>query len=135
MGTIHTDCLFKFGEYEFPSIYIVEEGYDTKPNQRQDLDPYTDQTGLTHRNALEHTKTEINITTRPNLTWAEMRSIIDGITSNYINDLERDANCIYWDDEYGVYREGHLYLESSQAFKVKHFRKKYPQITFTFVEY
>ena len=46
--------LFKFGNYTFPDTYIAEGGYEIKPNQRQDLDSYTDQTGLTHRNAIPH---------------------------------------------------------------------------------
>ena len=86
------NVLFKFGDYEFPSEYIAEGGYSCKPNQRQDLDPYTDATGLTHRNALQHTKTEVSITTRSNLTWDEMTSIIQGLTSNYITSIINDTD-------------------------------------------
>lgn len=127
--------LFKFGNYIFPSTCIAEEGYDISPNQRQDLDPYTDQTGLTHRQAVPHTKTEVRITTRSNLTWSQMNSILSGIRSNYRTYLERDATCIYWDPETASYKTGHMYLESSQSYKIKTFKKKYPSITFTFVEY
>lgn len=127
--------LFKFGNFIFPSTCIAEGGYDTKPNQRTDLDPFTDQTGLTHRNSLPHTKTEITITTRENLTWAEMNTIIQGLTSNYISWSDRDAMCTYWDTERLTYSTGHIYLESSQPIKIKTFNKRYPSITFTFVEY
>lgn len=132
---VSEDCLFKFGNYEFPSKYIAEGGYESKPNQRQDLDPFTDQSGLTHRNSLAHTKTEITITTRANLTWDEVNSIIRGLTSNYINWNERDANCEYFDNERLAFRTGHLYLESSQGFTIKLYKKSYPSIKFTFVEY
>lgn len=133
--SVSADCLFKFGNYEFPSTLIAEGGYESKPNQRQDLDPFTDQTGLTHRNALAHTKTEVVITTRENLKWEEINGIIQGLTSNYTNWAERDAECEYFDNETLSFKTGHLYLESSQGFTIKTYRKKYPAIKFTFVEY
>lgn len=133
--SVSENCLFKFGSYEFPSNLIAKDGYDIKPNQRQDLDPFTDQTGLTHRNALAHTKTEITITTRNNLTWAEVQSIMQGLTSNYINSAERDANCEYFDTETFTIKQGHMYLDPSQSFKIRIYKERYPAITFTFVEY
>lgn len=142
-------CLFKFGSYEFPSTCIAESGYVIKPSQRQDLDPYTDQEGLTHRHALDHGKTEIAITTRENLTWSEMQGILTGIRDAYSNWNERDAyNCEYFDPELQAMSGGHhMYLESSQSYTVKVFKKLsvkdtdsqrkmfYPATTFTFVEY
>lgn len=139
--------LFKFGNFEFPSTSIAEGGYVIKPNQRQDLDPFTDQTGLTHRNALSHTKTEIAITTRENLTWQEMHTILDGLQTNYTSWAERDAQCEYFDPETESIQSGHMYLESSQGYTVKLYKKLkandpdtnrkmyYPSTTFTFVEY
>ena len=127
--------LFKFGSYEFPSTCIAEGGYEIKPHQRQDLDPYTDQNGLTHRHALSHHKTEINITTREGLTWSQMSSILSSISSNYINVDERDANCEYYDPEFQTTSSGHFYLDSSQAYTIKTFKKRYPSVTFSFVEY
>ena len=139
--------LFKFGSFEFPSTSRAEGGYAIKPNQRQDLDPFTDQTGLTHRNALQHTKTEIAITTRENLTYDEMQTILTGLRSNYSNWAERDSNCEYFDPETQSTGSGHMYLESSQGYTVKLYKKLsatdsddnrkkfYPATTFTFVEY
>ena len=115
--------------------YIAEGGYDIKPNQRQDLDPYTDQTGLTHRNALKHTKTEVSITLRKNLTWSQFESVMNGIVSNYRKYAERDANCEYFDPESRTVKTGHMYLESSQAFKIKTVNKRYEETTLVFVEY
>lgn len=127
--------LFKFGNYEFPSTYIAEGGYDIKPHQRQDLDPFTDQTGLTHRNALSHYKTEVNITTREGLKWEEMNAILTALKNNYIHKNERDANCEYYDPEFQKTSSGHFYLDSSQAYAVKTYLKRYPSVTFSFVEY
>lgn len=132
---LSANCLFKFGNFEFPSELIAEGGYDVKPNQRQDLDPFTDQTGLTHRNSLSHTKTEITITTRNNLSWNEVRTIMTGLTSNYINRAERDANCEYFDPEFFEVKSGHLYLDPSQSFKINIYKERYESIKFTFVEY
>ena len=127
--------LFQFGSYNIPLEYIAEAGYDIKPNQRQDLDPFTDETGLTHRNALKHTKTEVNVTLRSNLKWNEIQSVISGITSNYINWAERDANCTYYDPETDSLKTGHMYLESSQPFQIRTVNKRYSDLTLSFVEY
>ena len=127
--------LFKFGSYEIPSTLIAEGGYEIKPNQRTDLDPFTDQTGITHRNALSHTKTEVVITLREGLSWSQVTGVIQGLRSNYTRWAERDATCEYYDPETNSNKSGHMYLESSQGFTIKTFRKKYPAITLTFVEY
>jgi len=126
---------FKFGNFIFPDKYINEGGYDIKPNQRQDLDPYTDQTGLTHRNAVSHTKTDITITTRKNLKWEEVAEIMQGLTSNYINSKERDANCTYFDTESFSMKTGHFYLDPSFQTTVKHMGGRFEQLKFQFIEY
>lgn len=135
------DYLFKFGNYIFPMQYIKEEGYKGKFNQRQDLDPWTDQTGLTHRNPVPHTKTEITITTRANLKPWEINALLYGIRSNYQSWGHRDAICSYYDQEACDWSDGHhMYLESSQEYGFRFFnpytgRLRSPEMTFTFVEY
>lgn len=127
---------FKFGNYIFPDEYIAEGGYDCTPNQRQDLDPYTDQYGVTQRNALAHTKTQVVITTRKGLKWEQVESIMQGITSNYINARERDANCTYFDTEYFELSSGHhMYLDPSLSTKILKMDGKFDTLTFTFIEY
>lgn len=128
------DYLFKFGNYIFPMEYIAEGGYDSAPNQRQDLDPFTDQFGLTHRNTLLHTKTNVTIKTRE-LKWDEVQSIMQGLTSNYTSEKERDATCEYFDNENFTWKEGHMYLDPSLKFTVKQFNDKIKPITFQFIEY
>lgn len=126
---------FKFGNFVFPDEYINEGGYDIKPNQRQDLDPYTDQDGLTHRNAVSHTKSDITITTRKNLKWEEVSEIMHGLTSNYINSKERDANCHYFDPETFTIKEGHFYLDPSFQVTVRQMGGRFEQLKFQFIEY
>ena len=85
------DYVFKFGTYIIPTSYIAEGGYDCKPNQRQDLDPFTDQFGVTHRNALQHTKTDISLTIR-SLSWTDFSTLISkfiGLTVFVYRKLER----------------------------------------------
>ena len=128
------DYLFKFGDFVFPMKHIAENGWNIAPNQRQDLDSFTDANGLTHRNAVEHTKTNISIKTL-DIDWDEMDSIMENIQSNYINYLERDAMCEYYDSETRTYKTGHFYLDPSVTFPVKTFGVKYGEMTWTFIEY
>ena len=137
--------LFQFGSYEIPSTLIAEGGYDILPNQRQDLDPYTDQFGVTQRNALAHTKTQITITTRAGLTWNEVLGLFHGITSNYANERERSANCTYIDTEHptsdgngGYYfpeKTGKFYLDPSFSTKIRTYKKKFESLSLIFIEF
>ena len=128
------DYLFKFGSFVFPMEHIADGGWNIAPNQRQDINPYTDANGVTHRQAVEHTKTTININTL-DIDWDEMDAIMQGITDNYINRLERDAECDYYDTETRTYKTGHFYLDPSVTFSVKEFGKTYAEMTWTFIEY
>ena len=127
---------FKFGNYVFPDEYIAEKGYKCTPNQRQDLDPYTDQFGVTQRNALAHYKTQVDITTRAGLKWDDVASIMAGLRSNYINPRERDATCEYFDTEYfEMSGNHHMYLDPSFATQIRQMDKNFEPLTFTFIEY
>ena len=129
-----SEYVFKFGEYIIPNEYIAEDGYDCTPNQRQDLDPYTDANGVTHRNALAHTKSDVTITFRA-LKWDEFTSLITGISSNYINTKERDAICSYLDMESMTINSGHMYLDPSMKFKVRRLNEKVNSFSLRFTEY
>lgn len=130
--------LFKFGNFEFPSKYIKRDTFDTAPNQRQDLDSYTDGYGVTKRNVLSHTKTQIQFTTRK-MSGAEMRFIMDALISNYISYRERNAQCTYYDDETGTYKTGEFYLDPSLQFRRTEVDesgvKQYGEMQWTFIEY
>lgn len=130
--------LFQFGSFIFPNKYIEFDTFDIAPNQRQDLDSYTDGYGVTQRNALAHTKTQIKFNTR-GMNGAEMDVITSGIASNYINYNERDANCRYYDPESRSYKTGHFYLDPSVQFRIKKVTDsgvdKYGEMSWTFIEY
>lgn len=129
---------FRFGNFDFPARLIKPQTRQ-KPNQRQSIDAYTDDTGVTRDFALPHTKTEISFTTL-SMTAAEFRTIMDGIKANYINYLKRDANCRYYDHENGEFKTGHFYFDKS--FEVVEDEEdengiptRYGEMTWTFIEY
>lgn len=129
---------FRFGNFDFPDKYIEWSGVSVAPNQRQTLDSYTDMLGETHMFPVPHTKTQIKFTTLP-MNADEMRAIMDGITSNYIDGGKRDAICRYYDDEYGTFKTGHFYLDQSLEFSRKKVGKdgvplKYDKMQWLFIE-
>lgn len=124
---------FKFGNFIIPDEYIAEDGYDCTPNQRQDIEPWTDASGVTHRNVVPHTKSDVTITFR-DLRWNQFTTLINGITANYASN-ERDANCQYLDMETMTLKTGHFYLDPSAKFKVKRLNQKVNSFTLRFTEY
>ncbi|MCM1219824.1 MAG: hypothetical protein NC548_35585 [Lachnospiraceae bacterium] len=130
---------FKFGNFNFPDRLVKQNTVSTKPNQRQSIDAYTDDTGVTQDFALPHTKTEISFTTLP-MTNSEFRTIMDSMTANYIDYGKRDANCTYYDDENGIFKTGHFYFDKSFEVKRKEVDEsgvptKYGEMTWLFIEY
>ena len=128
------EYLFKFGSYTIPNEYITEGGYDCTPNQRQDYSPWTDADGVTHRNPVIHTKSDVTITFRE-LKWQEFTSLITGITANYLTAIERDAICSYLDMENMTISSGHFYLDPSCKFKVRRLNDKIDSFSLRFTEY
>ena len=128
---------FKFGDYEIPPEYILEDSYDTAPDQIQDKNAYTDGNGLTHRNALKHTKSQVQFTLMK-MPEDEMKKIISGIKKNFINPLERDGNCTYYDTWSGGLKTSHMYIDPSTKFKIireRDGRRMYNEVQMLFIEY
>ncbi|MCM1232339.1 MAG: hypothetical protein NC489_19635 [Ruminococcus flavefaciens] len=131
-------AVFIFGDYRFPEKYI-EKGVKKKPNQRQDLDSYSDGYGVTQRTALAHTKTQIQFTTLP-MSGDVMREIMAGMRSNYIDYKQRNANCTYYDNENSVFKTGQFYLDPSVEFDEEETDRdgiptKYGEMEWLFIEY
>lgn len=128
--------LFQFGEFVFPMKYIKWGSYDSAPSQRQSLDAYTDEDGVTHDNALEHSKTEIKFATLP--MWEhEWEALMGSMVRNYIDFNARDAECVYFDFETCQYKTGHFYFDKSFRASVNEINGKlrYNETTWTFIEY
>lgn len=129
--------LFKFGEFNFPNRHIKFDTYSIAPNQRQDIDSYTDANGVTHRNALEHTKTQVQFTTWE-MKESDMDYIMSNIVQNYMNPNERNALCTYFDPETRTYKTGVFYLDPSLQFRICSITNgilNYGETQFTFIEY
>lgn len=124
--------IFQFGSFDLTE-YIQARKYKCRPNARQDLNSYTDANGLTHRNALPHTKTIISFSTIPML-GDEKKAFMKKIRDNYQNDLERDAECFYYDEEYDEVKQGHFYLDPNLEFSINELGE-YESINMTFTEY
>lgn len=128
--------LFKFGNFEFLE-YILLDSYSIIPNARLDADTFSDANGVLHRDALEHTKTKITFYLIE-LSQSEMKNIMYGLTSNYIDFKQRNSNCTYFDTETFTEKTGHFYLESNMEMKIKEIRNGefiFSQTKLTFVEY
>lgn len=131
--------LFQFGNFIFPNKYIKFDTYDIAPDQRQDLNSFTDGNGVTQRNALEHTKTNITFTTLE-MSEKAMNSILSNLESNYVNQNETDANCTYYNPRKRSYANGHFYLDPSLKFRIKKEDDsgktiRYNETQWTFIEY
>lgn len=128
--------LFQWGDFIFPMKCIKWDSYDSAPSQRQSLDAYTDGNGVTHDNALEHSKTEIKFNTLP-LGEREWEALMGNMVRNYLDFNARDANCIYFDFELCQYKTGHFYLDKSFRTSANEVNGKlrYNETTWTFIEY
>lgn len=128
--------LFQFGTFVFPMRYIDWDSYESAPAQRQSLDAYTDENGLTHDNALEHSKTEVRFRTRK-MWQEEWESVMSNMVRNYKNFNARDADCIYYDFELCRYRSGHFYFDKSFRAGANDIggKLRYNEATWTFIEY
>lgn len=130
---------FRFGDFDFPDRLIKHSAVNVKPNQRQSMDAYTDMYGETHDNPLPHTKSEIQFTTL-DMSGDELRHIMSEMVRNYKNYLMRNADCRYYDDENGIFKEGHFYFDKSFQFNRKEVDNngiptEYGEMQWTFIEY
>lgn len=135
----YSGFLFQFGEFVFPNKYIKFDTYNIAPDQRQDLNSFTNGKGITIRNALEHTKTNITFTT-VQMPEAAMNAITEALEKEYINKNETDAECVYYNPRKRKYETGHFYLDPSVQFKVKKVdddgnKIRYGEMQWIFIEY
>lgn len=134
--SITVDGLFKFGLCSFAHL-IKADSFNITPNARQDMDSYRDADGVLQRNALSHTATIIEFDTIP--MWDDnFHALMSSMSSQYINENERDANCTYYDVENGLSKTGHFYLDSNFKATIKQVwngKVLYDSAHFKFVEY
>ena len=125
--------LIKVGSYPIPLEFMKYGTYKSAPAQRQDNDSYVDADGYLHRTPMPHTREKMEFETVP-LPMYKFRQLIDGITANYINGLERKVHCTYYEEEYDQYVEGDFYLPGTMEFTMLN-KRIYDSNRFAFIEY
>lgn len=99
----------KVGDYTIPNSLIKQETLQITLNS-QDLDSYRDANGNLHRQALAHKVPKAEFETKPLLTDAQMRSLMNGIQTNYTNATEKKANVTFYIPETGNYMTCEAYV-------------------------
>lgn len=106
------------------------QSFKTTPNRQSDLNPWTDATGLTHRNVLPHKKSTITFTTPP--LYLE-----DKIELQALFPDRTMVNIEYWNDETNDYATGDFYIPDMEFDILMSYEKTvlYRPITFELIEY
>lgn len=101
--------LMKFTQNNEIVPYDFIASFKSTPNQRTDMDDYTDANGELHRNVLSHTSTKAEWTTPP-MSISKWESFMALLKRNYENEQERKAPVEYYDFENGNYKTGYFYI-------------------------
>lgn len=88
----------------FPSKYIHAGSYKITPDQETDIDDYTDNDGIFHRNVLpaKATKIEFNIKPIRLYDWIKIRDILP--------EARQEIQLEYWNDLKMKYQSGRAYI-------------------------
>lgn len=104
--------------------------YKSAPNKQTDLNPWTDNVGVTHRNVLPHKRSTITFTTPP--IYLEDKIELQGLFPDRTKVLLE-----YWNDEVNDYAEGEFYVPDVNYEIMMPFPKtiQYRPITIELIEY
>lgn len=106
------------------------QNYKSTPNRQTDLNPWTDSTGLTHRNVLPHKKSTITFTTPP--LYLEDKIELQGLFPD-----RTLVGIEYWNDETNNYTTGEFYIPDVEFDILMPYENTvlYRPITFELIEY
>lgn len=96
--------LLKVNGIEFPTKYIRADTYTCTPDQETDLDDYTDNDGIFHRNVLPAKATKIEFNIIP--CWLPDMAIIQSILPKPKTSVDIE----YWNDGILAYQSGKAYI-------------------------
>ena len=122
----------KVGTEILPNYIIAKKGYKSTPNQRTDLDSYTDGDGKLHRNILPVKRSKVWLTTKSGLRYSE-KLIIQSFFSN------RDVVTMqYFNEETNNYATATFYVPDI-TFVIDYLDKNkkpvYEALELTFIAY
>lgn len=106
----------------FPNSYIEYEGYDSTPNQREDIKAYRDEnTRDLYRITAAGHKTKIQVRIRPGLNILQKVSIQNFFRAGATDAewKERKVQLTYWNEEDNTYYTSYFYIPDIQ-FKIHH---------------
>lgn len=104
--------LIKFGEVILPNSYLLEDGWESTPNQRVEIDAYRDANALLHRETSKNFKTKLKLNIRE-MTLEERTALVNVIglaTLPEQENRERRVRLTYWNDETLEYTTGIFYM-------------------------
>lgn len=96
--------LLKVDGKEFPTEYIAADTYTVTPDQKTDIDDYTDNDGVFHRNVLPAKATKIEFDLKP-LRLYEMKQV-----SEFFPENEDECFIEYWNPKKFCYQSGKSYI-------------------------
>ena len=125
--------LLKINGVEFPAKYIRADTYIVTPDQETDLDDYTDNNGVFHRNILPAKATKIEFST-PYMWLQDMSKVLEIIPQ------EDDSVSIeYWNPRKLQYQSGTAYVPdvSWEPYMIDRSTNNilYKEVRFAFIEY
>lgn len=100
--------LVRVGGFIIPMDSIYADSYKIVKTYI-DLDPFRDAEGKLNRHALANTPSKIEFKLKPMYDY-QLRPIMAGIQSNYINQLEKKALVNFYDIEGDAYIDQYMYM-------------------------
>lgn len=88
----------------FPSKYIHAGSYKITPDQETDIDDYTDNDGIFHRNVLPAKATKIEFNIKP------VRLFDYAIIRRILPEARQEVEIEYWNDWTMEYQSGRAYI-------------------------
>lgn len=90
--------LLMFGKTKFPMKYILQDSYESTPNQRTELKAYTNAQNTLIRQTAKKYRSKVEFETPP-LFLDELEEIKQIINKSIIYDVERKCKVKYWNEE------------------------------------
>lgn len=126
--------LVKFGNYTIPNNLIKQDTFSSYVNM-QDKDPWTDENGYEHRDAVKLKALKVEFETKAMLTEKQFDDFWKNIEKNYTKAKERCGYITAYVPEKRGYVTQYGYIADIQPtfYSVAHGKIKYDPIKFSFV--